>query len=790
MKPIYRFGLFEVNPASRELLRQGTRIRIQEQPFRLLLLLLENQTRLVTREELRQQLWAEDTYVDFDSSLRVAVRKLRDALGDDADNPRFVATVPRRGYRFLAPVTTTDAVVPPTSRSPAISETADTAISPPASESPALQKPRRWRIWRGVSAVAALLLLSLVVSRYYHHAGPAYALGNTDTVLLADFLNKTGDVAFDDTLKQALSISLSQSPFLNMVPDHRVAETLKLMGRSPDERITGETALEVCRRTGSKAALAGSIASFGSQYVISLDATNCLTGAVFVQEQIQASRKEEVLKSLGEISTQLRQKLGESLSSIQKFDIPLEQTTTSSLDALRAYSKGVKIRNVNGPAESIPYLKHAIELDANFASAYGVLGTSYLMLGEDGLGSEVAKKAYDLRGRVTERENFAITSYYYNFVLGDRTKALQNCRLWADSYPRDLAAHICLFFDTEMIGRYEAALPEGLRCIEVDPEAGACYADLISTYAALNRLEDAKAIYAKAISHKLDNPDLHTDRYGVAFLEGDEGEMARQIAWATGKPGSEYQLLVAQSDTEAFHGRLAKARELSHRAVESALRSDQKESAARVLVRSALREAMVGNSLLARQQVKTGLGIASFEYLQGVAAVTEALAGDSGLAEKIGNTLDRANPSDTMLHAFWLPSIQASTEINHDRPARAIDVLQRAASCEMGEHIPLLPAFLRGQAYLATRQGLKAAVEFQKVIDHRGLIQNSTLGALAYLGLGRAYALQLQSSRGDDPEVARAKARVAYQAFLTLWKDADQDIPILKQAKQEYEKLK
>ena len=781
----YRFSIFEVNAASGELFRQGIRIKLQEQPFRLLVLLLERAGEAVSREELRGQLWPQDTFVEFDNSLNVAVRKLRDALRDDAETPRFVETLPRRGYRFVAEVIADQA------------ESGESTMSTgnPSQAEPAYHsdvKVRRWVLWTAF-IVAALLAAVGVASRFYRPRR-AYALVNTDSVLLADFVNKTGDSAFDDTLKQALSISLTQSPFLNILPDRKVTETLKLMGRPADQRITGEPALEVCQRTGSKALLLGSIASLGNQYVIGIDAINCQTGAVFAQEQVQASHKEDVLTALGKASTHLRGKLGESLGTIQKFDAPLEQATTPSFDALKAYSAGWKVRNMKGPADSIPYFRHAIELDPNFALAYGALSTSYQMLGEDGQGNELASKAYSLRDRVTERENFALTTYYYNFVVGDRLKALQGCRLWADSYPRDLPPHICLFFDNEMIGRLENSLPEGQECVAVHPDAAPCYADLIINYAALNRPEDAKATYRQAISRGLENSELHMNRYGVAFLENDAAEMDRQLAWASRQSVSANSMLRMQANTEAYYGRFTKSRELTLRAANSAFSSDQQEAGARILIRSALFEALAGNVVEARQQTAQALNHASFEYLQSMAALTEATTGDSAQAEKTANALDKAHPSDTMLQAFWLPTIRAAIEINRRQPAKAIEDLAPAVPFESGEHNPFLPAYFRGQAYLAAARGPEAAAEFQKIIDHRGLIQNSILGSLAHLGLARAWALELQARQsptlGASKLDAQSKTRAAYQTFLSLWKDADPDLPILKQAKEEYAKLR
>jgi serine/threonine protein kinase len=654
---------------------------------------------------------------------------------------------------------------------------------------PATRKSRiGWLLTAG--SLSALLLVLLGSIAYRSRSVSTHALGRTDTILLADFVNKSDDAAFDDTLREALSIGLAQSPFLNAVPDHEIAETLKRMGKPRDTPVTGETALEVCQRAGAKASLTGSIARLGTQYVISIRGVDCQTGSSLAQEQVQAERKENVLQALGNAAAHLRQNLGESLSTIHEFDVPLEQATTPSLDALKAYSSGMKVRNQRGPAEAIPYLRRAVELDPNFALAYGVLSTSYQLLGDDGLGREYAQQAYALRSRTTEREQFALSAYYYAFVTGDRKSALQNCRLWEAAYSQDMVPRMCLFFNTEMIGQYEQAIPFGVDCVAVDRGAGACYSDLVYAYSVVNKFDDAKAIYEEALASKISYPDLHRNRYTIAFLEGDNAEIARQLAWAASDPENEKALLPAESDTEAFFGRFKKSRELTSKAIESALRDGQKETAARLQVDAALREAMIGNAALATKQSAQAQAFASFEYVNSVAALTEAWAGNSEKAEQIAGVLGKTYPSDTMLHSFWLPSVIATADLSRHRPEAAIAVLEPASSYEMGEHMPLLPAYVRGQAYLSAGEGAKAAAEFQKLIDHRGLIQNSVIGALARLGCARAYALQSRSAQpASDQDAARAKARSAYSDFLKLWQNADPEIPVLRQAKLEYLQL-
>jgi eukaryotic-like serine/threonine-protein kinase len=776
---VLRFDVFEVDLRTGELRRRGLRLRLPSQSFQVLALLLEHPSELVTREELREKLWPADTFVDFDHGLNAAVNRLREALGDSAESPRFVETLPRRGYRFIVPVegNSVDSEQPTSVSSAAAASCSEPSRSvQDLSEKPGPSARKRLRY---VLGAVSLILLGFAFSARYLYKQKSHPLGETDTVVLADFSNRTGDPAFDDTLQQALSIALAQSPFLNVLSDHKRGETLRLMGRPPNENLSGEAALEVCQRTGSKAVFSGSITSLGNRYVIGLDARNCQTGEVLAREQVQATQKEDVLDALGIASNRLRGKLGESLSSLQKFDMPLEKATTPSLDALKAYSTGSKIGGTKGEAESIPFLKHAIELDPNFALAYGGLSGIYQNLGESGLSREFAQKAFALRERVTERENFALHAFYFNFVTGEREKAIENCTLWAQSYPRDTTAHVCLFFTRETLGRNEESLADGLECIRLEPDNGMCYGELVSVYGKVNRLSEAKMIYQQALSRGLDHPFLHDSRYFIAFLEGDREEMERQVSWASGKAGVEDSMLSDQSGTEAFFGRIAKARDLSRRVVESAMRRDEKDLVGLWEINGALREALVGNNGRAKQQAASALSRASTQVSREVAGVVFAMTGDSRRAERLSQELTRSFPDDTMQINFWRPITLAAIQMTHNRPERALEELRSASPYEMGEQLPLLPAYLRGQAYLALHRGPEAVAEFQKLIYQRGLVTNQVYASLARLGVARGSGVQ-------DNVV---KARAAYNDFLTLWKDADPDIPVLKEAKAEYAKL-
>jgi eukaryotic-like serine/threonine-protein kinase len=566
------------------------------------------------------------------------------------------------------------------------------------------------------------------------------------------------------------------------------SDTLKLMGRAPGDRVTQIVAREICLRTNSKASLVGSISSLGSHYVIGLKALNCKLGDVLALEQVEAASKETVLKELDKAAASLRTKLGESLITVQKYDVPLEKATTPSLEALQAFSKGWKAFGDTGGSELIPTFKRAIELDPNFAMAYCMLGITYLNLDEFGLADENLRKAFELRERTSENERYLISSQYYHNVTGELEKAKQVYEEWGESYPRDFIPPFDLAIIFQVTGQYEKALPKVLEGMRLYPDIGGYgggYANLMGAYGYLGRLDEAKATYELALSHKHDHPYLHTNRYGVAFLEGDAGEMLRQAAWATGKPGAEGIFLSLQSDTECYAGRPAKARELSAKAADVAKRNDQKETAALWILNAALRDAELKNLAQVRQQTTAAIALASNQDSQVLAALALARAGETDEAQRMADELAKRSPLNTMLNGYWLPTIRAAVELHRKHPEKAISLLEAASGYELGTPPPyaqagsLYPVYVRGEAYLKVGQGQQAAVEFQKLIDHPGIVANFVLGVLAHLQLGRAKIMS-----GD-----KEGARTAYQDFFALWKDADPDIPILKEARAEYAKL-
>ncbi|MGC2266502.1 MAG: protein kinase, partial [Candidatus Acidiferrales bacterium] len=639
---------------------------------------------------------------------------------------------------------------------------------------------KRWKIV--VPAAIAVVALAAGGYLYFH---PKPRLSEEDTLVLADFTNTTGDPVFDDTLKQAISVQLAQSPFLNILSYARIRATLRLMAKPSDTRLTPDVASDLCQRAGGKAYISGSISNLGSQYVVGLDATDCKTGDPIAQEQVTAENKEHILKTLDQAATKLREKLGESLSTVEKFDAPLDQATTPSLEALKALSVGIKTLQEKGSAAAIPSFNRAIELDPNFAAAYEVLGISYSNLREPGLATKNLQKAYDLRDRVSEREKLRISGAYYLLVTGELEKAIQVYELWAQTYPHNSEPFGNLGVDYTYLGQYKSAITASLEDLRLNPGSAAAYTNLVGLYPAVNQLDEANATYQQAIAHKVNNPFLHGNRYGAAFLENDTAEMQRQVAAATGKPGEDV-LFSFESDTAAFYGILASARRLSQRAIDSANADDSKETAAAWQMDSALREAEFGNLSRSRQEITSALAEAPTRDVSVLAALALSRIGDVSRAETLARDLAERFPLNTAINHYWLPAVQASIEMTRKNPAKALEDLRTTAEYELGTPLPqfevggsLYPVYIRGQVYLSLHQGKEAATEFQKLLDQRGVVVNCPLGALARLQLGRSYAMQ------DDA----VRSRAAYQDFFRLWKDADPDIPILKQAKAEYAKL-
>jgi len=639
---------------------------------------------------------------------------------------------------------------------------------------------RKLRLGWKVLVPAALVMVGLSVGGYfYFHRSPK--LTDKDTIVLSDFTNTTGDSVFDGTLRQGLAVQLEQSPFLSIVPEQQIEQTLRQMGKPTDTKLTPEIARELCQRTQSAAVLGGSISQIGTEYLLTLKAINCASGKSLTSAEAQADDKSHVLDALGRVATEIRNKLGESLSTVQKLDTPLEQASTTSLEALQAYSLAVKATRGGEYAAALPLFQRAIQLDPSFALAYSSLGITYGNLGNRSQARENISKAFDLRERASEQEKFLIESRYYLVVSGDTKKAQQTLEIWKQTYPKEWRARLQLGIVYLRFGQFDQSLTEYLEALRLDPERRPLYASVVAAYRRLNRLEDARAVVEQAKSKNLDSFTLREEIYLLAFMQNDTEEMARQVAWSAGKLGMEEAMLTTEADTASYFGHIRKARELSGQATASARRAEDKDSAANYAVVATLREALYGN--VTQGPVATALRISNDREAQYAGAMTLALTGNVAQAESLANELNRHHPEDTIVQVNYLPTLKAQFALKRNNSADAIEVLRAATPYELGfadDSFALLPIYVRGQAFLAANKGNEAAIEFQKILDHRGVLLNFPISALAHLQLGRAYAMQ-----GDT-----AKAKAAYQDFLTLWKDADPDIPIFIAAKAEYAKLK
>ena len=641
------------------------------------------------------------------------------------------------------------------------------------------------KLWK-ILIPAAVVVVALVAGGLYWRSRSttarttAVTLTEKDTIVLADFDNKTGDAVFDDALRQALAVQLGQSPFINILSDRKVNETLYLMGRQPGTRIGTEVARELCIRTGSKAIVLGSISNLGGAYVIGMNAVGCSNGDTLAEEQEEASGKQEVLKALSKAAASLRAKLGESLASVQKFDVPVE-ATTPSLEALKAYSMGITTGRTKGDAEAIPFMRRAVELDPNFAMAYVGLAVEYANLGRASLAAENSRKSYDLRDHVSERERYRISAFYFQYVTGEVEKATEAYELWAKSYPRDPVPAGNLGFIYSSLGQYDKAISETEAQMRLEPSIVG-YGNLAGLYINVNRLKESRQILAEGQQKNFDGFTIRGDLYTLAFLSGDTADMERQVAWGAGRPGEEDQLLSIHADTQAYYGRLEKARDLARRAADSAVRSDAKETGAQWIAFQGLREAEVGNAAAARQSITRALTLAPGRDVKVISAVALARTGETSQSRTLLEALQKSEATNTYLKVYWFPVIEASIAMAQQAPDRAVIALEPSLPYELGSPPPgiqMYPAYIRGLAYLAQKNGPAAAAEFQKFIDHPGIVQNFLLGSLAHLQLARAYVVS-----GDT-----AKAKTAYRDFLNLWKDADPDVPILKEAKAEYAKL-
>jgi len=642
---------------------------------------------------------------------------------------------------------------------------------------PSAAPARRWSWFAGTT----LILLGATGAVYFFLHRHAPKLMEKDTIVLADFTNTTGDAVFDGALRQGLSAQLEQSPFLSLISDQRIAHTLALMSRPKDTRLTKEVTREVCQRTAGTAAIEGSIASLGSQYVLGLNAVNCRNGDLLAQEQVTANGKEQVLKALGDATISLREKLGESLASVQKFDASPENVTTPSLEALQAFSLGARAMTVTGDdGAAIVFFQRAVGLDPNFAVAYARLGRAYANVGESGHAVESTRKAYELRARTSEQEKFYITSHYDDLVTGNLVAARTTYELWAQTYPGDDVPPVNLADLYIKFGEYDKALAAAREALKLNPGNAFGYMRLVTAYLFLNRLDEAKATAGEARAHNLEALPIHVSLYVVGFLQHDATAMEREGAALMRTPGFEDWVLNAESQTSARGGEFAKARDLTRQAADFAQRAGETEAAAEYVASSANREAWVGNMAIAKRDAEAALALQKGKFVEADSALALGVAGDTVQAARLAIDLVKRFPKDTIVQLKYVPMIHAAIALRSGDASKAVQELTTAPPYELGLSVPLYPVYLRGVAYLAAKEGVAASMEFQKILDHPAIVVNDPIGALAHLGLGRAYTLA-----GDN-----VKAKIGYQDFFALWKNADSDIPILQRAKAEYAKLK
>lgn len=769
---------FELDLRAYELRRGGRVVKLEPTPMELLAFLIERRGELVSRDQIIEKIWGQGVFLDTDNSINGAIRKIRQVLGDNPEQPRFVQTITGKGYRFIATVIEPEKKEGQEERDGDPRRAAGTAEarSPKGSG-------RRWRVL--LAAGLTVLVLGLASYLRFHRARK---LTDKDTIVLADFNNATGDPVFDGTLRQGLAVQLEQSPFLSLISEERIKHTLRLMDQPADARLTPELAREICERTASAAVLEGSIASLGSQYVLGLRAKACQTGELVDQEQMQAARKEDVLETLSQMASKFRARVGESLAMVQKHNTPLEEATTSSLDALKAYSNALKIVYSTGSPAAEPLFKRATELDPNFAMAHAWVGRVYDDLGESALSAESTRAAFRLRDRASDAENLFITASYHMQVAGNMEKAQQTCEAWAATYPRAVIPHDFLSgIIYPPFGKYEKGVEEAQKAIERDPDFAVGYLTLAYSYVYLDRLEEAENTLRRASDRKLEMPDYFVLRYDIAFLRDDQPEMQRQVSSARRKPAAEDWIANHEAFVDAYSGRLEEAGRMSRQATELALQAAQRERAALYQAGAAVREAFFGNLAAARRSAIAALELSKGRDVEYGAAIALALSGDRSRAEALTNDLEKRFPEDTSVQFSYLPTLRAIADLEQGKPSSAMEHLQTAVPDELGAPASsffgffgaLYPAYFRGEAYLAAHKGAEAAGEFEKILLHRGVVLSDPIGALARLQLGRGLAMS-----GD-----KTKARSSYEDFLKLWKDGDSDIPVLKQAQAECARL-
>jgi len=783
----YEFGIYRLEPSTRSLYRAGEFVPLTPKVFDTLLILVEEAGRVVSKDELMQKIWP-DAFVE-EGSIANNISTLRKILNPDFEGEGPIATIARRGYRFTGEVRLRNASGDIAIHSPAApplaeqSHAATHEIQPLAATAPVTRTRRKEIFLFTTAAVVAIALSALLFGIHSFASRPSIA--EKDSIIITDFDNKTGDPLFDNALRQALAFDLDQSPRLNIIPDRKVASTLRMMGRSSQDKLMGDTARDLCQRVGGKAMLAGSISALDNKYFfIDLQAINCATGESIVTRQARASSRSDVLNALDQAASSLREKLGESLASVQKFSVPVPEFTTPSLEALKSYSIGHEVGNDGNDLAALPYIQRAVQIDPNFASAYSGLAIAYGNLGESARAAEAARKAYELRDRVSEHERLRIAGNYFLNGLAQLDEAGRTYEMWMRDYPHDIEPHINQGQAFAMLGRWDDALAPTKIAVDMEPDNSVAAADFAIIQLAAGRYDDARKTGASSLLHNAHDGYLRLIIYQVAFVGHDVAEMQRQLAWAESNSGDAYLIIDSQGDTEAYYGRLNSANSYFARAVAGEQKSDNAEIGAAWLARAAMIDAEFGETAEAKRRAAAALALSSNRDVRGYVAMVSARTGDIAQSKKMADALSKEFPQHTLLQKYWLPCIEAAADLHSNNPAAAIQALAPVETMDLAWSFPLdygtmYSSYLRGEAYLQLHNATEAAAQFQKIIDHPGVIVSFSLAPLAHLGLARAYALG-----GDKP-----KSRTEYDQFLSLWKSADPDLPILHQAQSERAQL-
>ncbi len=761
----YRFGPFELDPREGSLSRNGNRVKLQDLPCRLLVMLVERGGEIVTREEVRQHLWPENTFVEFDNSLGVAIRKVRNSLGDDADIPHYVETIPRRGFRFIAPVLTDGPVM----------------LAPPAEAqvSASMQKTEASR--RGkVVLVAVAFGGALVFGGWLWRSQTGGRIPDRAAVVVGDFANSTGDPLFDGSLRRAVVIQLAQSPYLNVLPDQKLGTVLQDLGRSPDDKLNPALALEVCQRGKASALIVGSIQPTGGAYLLALEANRCADGSSLAHETLTVANQRAVLPSLGSMVDDLRRSLGESHASLQKYDVPIEQATTNSLEALKAYQLGLELRAHSKNLEARPAFKTAIALDPTFAIAFAQLGSSYSNEGETQEGKKYFRRAFELRAHATEPERLYIVGRYFDIVTVELEKGSETYKLWTELYPDEWRPYNALANDANLLGRYDTVVDASKETVRLDPNQNFGYANLLAGLIALNRLDEARSICEQLLGRGQDDTFIHLDLFAIATLRHDARALSRENEWAQKHPDN-IAMRYAQAQADAAMGKIEQSTKLFEEVAKLNAASGDSEAAANALAISAEINSEMGRAGWAKKESEGALRLGKNEIVLGLAALIASRAGDVKGSLEFLDELDHEYPLSTFNIGLYSPMARTTLAVARgSSTAEITNLMEPALPYELGNVADMLPIYVRGNSYLQILSEKDAEQQFQRILDHHAVDAVTTLYPLSQLGLARCYALLGK----------KAESRQAYEALFTLWKDADRDLPILVKARREYHELK